>query len=165
MGPGKDTPRYIGAHTAEKSVGGPQQATRDTTTNDKTKVTVTRLGYQHGGGAGSSKPQVHEATTELGDKIEEMIVSDRIVDSLFVYVTWEYGGSANLERIVKAQALRDNSENSYMMSKNKVEVNPAHSTRIELKEAPRTSLSDMKALEFTERAEIVQELVPKRILD
>ena len=53
--------------------------------HDKAKVTVTRLGYQHGAGAGSLRPQIHDATTELGNKIEEMIVSDRIVDPLCVF--------------------------------------------------------------------------------
>ena len=77
------------------------------------------------------KPQIYEAKTELGDKAEEMIVSDRIVDPLSVFVTSEYGWSANVERTVKAQ--RDNSTNVKMMSKKTVKVNPMHSTMTELK--------------------------------
>ena len=45
----------------------------------------------------------------LGDKVEEAIVNDRIVDSLRVLTMSEYGLSANMERIMKAQAPRDDS--------------------------------------------------------
>ena len=78
---------------------------------------------------------------ELGDNAEELIVSDRSVDPLCLFVTSEHDWSANVERTVKAQALRDNSTNSYLMSKKTVEVNPTHSTMTELKEARRTSLA------------------------
>merc|ERR1711959_649137 len=69
----------------------------------------------------------------LGDNVEDVLVGERMVNSPASLVTTEYGWSANMQRIMKAQVLRDNQMSSFMVGKKKMEVNPTHPIMQELK--------------------------------
>lgn len=70
--------------------------------------------------------------TILSDNIEKVVVSKRLVTSPCCLVTQEYGWSANMERIIKAQALSNNNMRANMNSKKILEINTQHDVIKEL---------------------------------
>merc|ERR1711890_2478 len=103
----------------------------------KTLVSVTKEGLELPDDGEDEKKKFEEDKTKfeplcklmkeiLDKKVEKVVVSNRLVSSPCCVVTSQYGWTANMERIMKAQALRDTSTMGYMAAKKVLEINPAH---------------------------------------
>ncbi len=72
------------------------------------------------------QPLCDKIKTRLKDRVVRVEVSDRIVTSPCVVVSDTYGLTANMERIVKAQALRQDSPYAPSSSRKVLELNAKH---------------------------------------
>jgi len=70
------------------------------------------------------------------------VTSNRLANSPCVLVTGEYSWSANMERIMKAQALRSSSGFGAMSSKKTMEINPTHSIIVALRDRVAANKTD-----------------------
>merc|ERR1712202_39977 len=78
----------------------------------------------------------------LDKKVEKVVVSSRLVSSPCCIVTSQYGWTANMERIMKAQALRDTSTMGYMAAKKHLEINPDHTILENLRQRAEADKND-----------------------
>jgi len=77
-------------------------------------------------------------------KVEKVTVSDRAVSAPAILATAQYGWSANMERIMRAQALNDASKSSHMLAKRTLELNYRHPIVKELKARVEADVDDDK---------------------
>merc|ERR1712176_231718 len=118
----------------------------------KNLVSVTKEGLELP--KDEDEEQKHEADKEkfeplckvmkdiLDKKVEKVVVSSRLVSSPCCIVTSQYGWTANMERIMKAQALRDTSTMGYMAAKKHLEINPDHSIVEQLRQKAEAEKND-----------------------
>jgi molecular chaperone HtpG len=76
--------------------------------------------------AESFKPLCEKFAAVLGDKVEKVVPSMRLTETPAILVSSQYGWTANMERIMKAQALQNNTMSRMMSSKKVMEINPRH---------------------------------------
>ena len=85
----------------------------------------------------------------LHDKVDKVIVGQRVTSSPCVLVTSEYGWTANMERIMKAQALRNNSMAACMACKKTMEINPQNPIMMKLKAKAEADKTDKTVKDLT----------------
>lgn len=92
----------------------------------------------------------------LGDKVDKIQISKRLVDTPCIVVSSEHGYSSSMEKISKYQAFanHDKAASAYLYGKKTLEINTAHPTiktlreRVLSEETPSTEVEDTARLLF-----------------
>jgi len=101
----------------------------------------------------SFKPLTEWLKSIYGDRVEKVIISNKLVDSPMILSTSQYGWSSTMEKIMKHQTFSDASKQNYMLSKKVLEINPRHPIIKELKakmeaDSKDAALADMANLMY-----------------
>merc|ERR1712158_112493 len=91
--------------------------------------------------------------------VEKVVVGNRLVSSPCCIVTSQYGWTANMERIMKAQALRDTSTMGYMAAKKHLEINPDHSIVENLRQRAETDKNDKSVKDLAVHARRIHRMI------
>lgn len=82
----------------------------------------------------------------LGDKVASVQISNRLSASPCVLVSAKFGWSANMERLMKSQAVGDTSSLEFMRGRRVFEINPQHPIIQTLNEVSKSSPNDEESL-------------------
>jgi len=123
--------------TVTEYEGNPLQAAHksDLTVDEEEKEKLSELKEEY-------KPLTDWLQKIYGQKVEKVVIGLRTTDSPAVLVTGQYGWSANMERIMKAQTFADQGKHTYMMGRKTLEINPHHPIIKELKAKTEASPDD-----------------------
>jgi len=102
--------------------------------DDHDMVDVTKEGLDLGADEGKKLEELQSEFKDvlaflkdaLGERVEKVTVSNRLLDSPCALVTSKFGWSANMERIMKTQSMADPRAMEYMRGRKIMEVNPKH---------------------------------------
>merc|ERR1712137_601624 len=106
--------------------------------DDTEEKKLTKLQEMH-------KPLTDWMKESLGSKIENAVVSNRLLETPAIIVSSQYGWSTNMERIMKAQTMGNNDKANAMVSQKTLEINPAHPIIRELKSRVEADSKDQEA--------------------
>jgi len=105
------------------------------------------------------KPLTDWFKKHLGKQVEKVAISQKLDDSPLFIFTSQYGFSAQMEKINKAQAFQNNEKApGYMMAKKSLEINPHHPVMKKLLEKVKESEDSSLDEASTEYADLLYQM-------